>query len=77
MKTLILKHKKPLTITFIGLLVVGVLMSTTSFASTDFTSEHQKVDEQIQRQFNSWLASNAMRNFCLPKAQLIILLSLQ
>lgn len=69
------KHTGKFKIVVAVLIVLGlfVAFSTITLGSDkDFQAEHNQLDEQIRRDFNSWLSANAMRRFCLPKADLLV-----
>jgi hypothetical protein len=53
--------------------IMLLTLSTISFgADTDFRTEHQELDQKLLSHFDGWVQANGMRQFCLPKADLLV-----
>jgi hypothetical protein len=59
------------------IVVICFKLFTVTFASNEDEIEnlkvgHQKVDQQLLSHFDGWVQANGMRQFCLPKADLLV-----
>ena len=66
--------KKNIIIGVVALITMLLIISNITFAkdeATKLTAQHVLLDQQIRVKFDSWVAENGNKDFCMPKAKLL------
>ncbi len=58
-------------IILIGLGTFFTLSNVFAVEEPSYTERHKQLDQDLQAKFDSWVATNGAKDFCMPKAKLL------
>lgn len=65
--------KKNIIIGIVALITMLLIISNITFAkeTVSFPEQHSQLDEALKAKFDSWVAQNGTKDFCMPKAKIL------